>query len=401
LIITGRKIFLKNNPDMDLGERKKKILFVNKFGATSNAITGQTAKELADYLHEQGCEVCFLCIGAVYRATNKQAAVNTPYRIKAIRDFYNGDSASLRLLMSFVDGFRLFIHSLFIKSDAVIIMTEPPLLFFWFQLFRVLLKRQILYWTMDVYPDAFVAARFVSAKNLFYRFFKRIVYRKPPDLLIALGNEQRNYLEKNFKKELAYAIIPCGIIEKKILAGTGDSGGSSKILFGYGGNIGAAHDAGFLIEFVRQLDPAKHEIILSVYGTKAAAVKEKIGNCEAVQARTFLSHDDIAAIDINIASLLTEWNHISVPSKAVTAICCGSTLLLNTPKAADAWLMFEQASWIIEPGNDYAASVKEFLQNLSRKNIVEKRIHAAGIASYWVNEKRKAYKKVLSVITGA
>src|SRR5689334_12258949 len=147
---------------MDRQEKVKRVLFVNKFGATSNAITGQTAKELADYLHDEGCEVIFLCIGAIYRANNKQGAATVPYRIRAIRDFYSGDSSFLRLLMSFVDGFRLFFQSLFIKSDVVIVMTEPPLLFFWFQLFRGLSKRKLFYWTMDVYPDAFVAGRFVS-----------------------------------------------------------------------------------------------------------------------------------------------------------------------------------------------------------------------------------------------
>jgi hypothetical protein len=374
------------------------VLFVNKFGPTSNAITGQTARDLADYLHGKGCEVRFLCIGAQYRANNKQGATAVPYRVRAIRDFYNGDSPFLRLLMSFVDGLRLFVHSQRMKSDVVVVMTEPPLLFFWFQLFRALLKRRVFYWTMDVYPDAFAAAGFVSAKNAVYRFFRKWVYGKRPDLLIALGHEQRKFLESRFQDELEHAIIPCGVVEGKSLKKPSAAGEVSKIVFGYGGNIGAAHDANFLIEFIRQLDPGKHSIIVSIYGTKAKEVKGAIAGHEAVEEREFLDHAEIGAIDINIASLLTEWNHISVPSKAVTAVCCGSTLLLNAPKTADAWKMFEQASWIIEPGNGYTASVRAFLHQLTPEAILQKRRRALDIASHWVNEKYKAYEKVLAAV---
>src|SRR3954447_23130055 len=91
----------------------KKVLFVNKFGPASNAITGQTGKELADFLHDQGCEVEFLCLQAIYRANAKPPeGAQVRYKITSLRDFYNGDSAFLRLFMSFFDGFRLCFRAL-------------------------------------------------------------------------------------------------------------------------------------------------------------------------------------------------------------------------------------------------------------------------------------------------
>jgi len=377
--------------------KQKKVLLVNKFGATSNAITGQTAKELADFLHAEDCDVCFLCIGAIYRANNKQGTTKVPYRTMAIRDFYSGDSSFLRLLMSFVDGCRLFIRSLFIKSDVVIVMTEPPLLFFWFQLFRFLSKRKLFYWTMDVYPDAFAAGGFISERNLFFRFFKKIVYGKPPDFLIALGEAQRKYLERNFRSEVPNAIIPCGIIERETVS-VPPAKEKPPIVFGYGGNIGAAHDAEFLIEFIRQLDPAKHSIILSLYGTKAEHVKKILGDHKAIQYKKFLIQSDIASIDVNLASLLPEWNHVSVPSKAVTAICCGSTLLLNAPPTADAWQMFAEAGWLVEPESNYSVSVTRFLQQLSSETILDKKINAVKIAQSLLQQKESAYQKVLTAV---
>jgi len=383
---------------MEQQEKLKKVLFVNKFGPVSNAITGQTAKELADYLHANGCEVRFLCIGAIYRATKKDPEWQVAYPIKFIRDFYSGDSSAIRFVMSFIDGFRLFVHALRMKSDAIIVMTEPPLLFFWFQLFRSFIKRKLFYWTMDIYPDAFAAGKFISRANIFYRFFASVVYKKAPDLLIALGEEQRKYLEEKFGSSVPYVVIPCGIVERNGYP-THAATVSGKIVFGYAGNIGAAHDPDFLTELVKQLDPARHEMVLSIYGTKASQVKEAIGNNECIKYREFLNHDDISAIDINVASLLKEWNHISVPSKAVTAICCGSTLLLNVPGSADAWQMFGQSAWIVEPGSDYEDGIRRFLQeDLSEAQILQKRMHARELAGDWVEKKTEAYKKVLTTI---
>jgi len=385
---------------MEQQKKVRRVLFVNKFGPVSNAITGQTANELAYYLHENGCEVSFLCIGAAYRANKKDEAPPVPYTTRFIRDFYSGDSSAIRLFMSFVDGFRLLVQALRMKSDVLIVMTEPPLLFFWFQLVRRFIKRKVFYWTMDVYPDAFAAGKFISTKSLFYRFFKSVVYKRKPDLLIALGNGQRKFLEEKFGSPVPNVIIPCGIVERnhagKAPASVEKAG---KTIFGYAGNIGAAHDPDFLTELILQLDPLKHEIVLSLYGTKAKQVKEAIGDNKAIRYKEFLNHSDISSIDINIASLLTEWNHISVPSKAVTAICCGSTLLLNVPKTADAWQMFGNAAWIIEPGANYRDNIRRFLdQEFSEAEMLQKKKNARQLAVDCVEEKQHAYENVLSVI---
>jgi len=300
-------------------------------------------------------------------------------------------------MMSFVDGFRLFVQSMRMKSDVIIVMTEPPLLFFWFQLFRRFIKRKVVYWTMDVYPDAFAAGKFVTTKNIFYKFFRKVVYKKTPDLLIALGDEQRKFLESNFGSAVQHAIVPCGVVDRKHppLAGKRSD---DKIVMAYGGNIGAAHDPQFLVELVNQLDPSKHKIILSLYGTKAQMVKDVVNGNAAIEYREFLNHDDISSFDINVASLLPEWNHISVPSKAVTAVCCGSALLFNAPQSADGWHMFSDACWLIEPADDYRSAVKQFLSQLNREEVMNKRIRAREIAAACVRDKQAAYHIILEFI---
>ena len=380
-----------------MAEKRKvsRVLFVNKFGPTSNAITGQTAGELAGYLHSQGVDVKFLCINAKYRSTVKKEA-KAAYPVIGIYDFYSGDSAGIRFIMGLIDGFRLFVRSLFIKKDAVIVMTEPPLLFFWFQLFRWMYRSKLVYYTMDVYPDAFAAGGFIQKKNLVYRFFKKIVYRKPPDFLIPLGDEQRKFLEEQFRSAIPHAVLPCGVIHEDPPKTNFSSNG--KIVFGYGGNIGAAHDAAFLIDFVKQVQPDKHTIILSLYGTKADAVKKALTGYDNIIYKDFLSHADIAALDINIASLLPEWHHISVPSKAVTAVCCGSVLLLNAGKTSDAWQMLHKAAWIVEPGIDYRQAIRTFLNEVSKESILAKRQEAKRLAAACRQDMEQEKRNILTYV---
>ncbi|MDQ3016596.1 MAG: hypothetical protein M3R25_07760, partial [Bacteroidota bacterium] len=176
-----------------------RVLLVNKFGPSANAITGKTANELAIYLLNQGIDVKFLSIKSKYRSTVKEEARTIPYEDKQISGIYDGDNGLLRLFFSLLDGFRLYLSSLKIKKDVVIVMTEPPLLFFWFQLFRNTYKARLGYWAMDVYPEAFVSSGLTKSNNLAYKLFSHIVYSNPPDLLIALGEEQRQYLQTKFK----------------------------------------------------------------------------------------------------------------------------------------------------------------------------------------------------------
>ncbi len=380
----------------------KKVIFVNKFGPASNAITGRNATELADFLSDNNLEVTFICLQADYKQANKaQDHHGSTYKVRELRSFYKGNSPLLRLINSLFDGFRLWLTSVTRKCDAVIVMTDPPLLFFWFQLFRSFSKRRLFYWTMDLYPEAFVAAKLISESNIIYKFLHKIIYGKPPDLTIVLGNKQLSYLQSKFKHAIPNVVIPCGVVEATGTAldrNKNNNNINGKITFGYGGNVGEAHDADFLILLIQQLDPEKHEMIVSLYGSKAQYVKDSIMLNKSVMFKEYLSQVDISSIDINVATLLPQWHHICVPSKAVTAICCGSALLLNATKDSDAWDMFEGGSWLIESGGDYSTEIKDYLSTLSMESIDSRKMKTNGLAAVQLNNKHEAFSSVKSMI---
>ena len=105
---------------MKSGNRSTKILFVNKYGPLSNAITGLTAHDLANYLHQQDIDVRFLSIRARYRANNEKNR-SVDYPVTQVTSFYNGDKPLLRFISSLAEGLHLFIRSLSIKKDVIVV----------------------------------------------------------------------------------------------------------------------------------------------------------------------------------------------------------------------------------------------------------------------------------------
>jgi hypothetical protein len=138
-----------------------------------------------------------------------------------------------------------------------------------------------------------------------------------------------------------------------------------------------------------------------VYGTKSEEIIQKYKNHPAVTVKTSLPYPEIGAMDINVASLLPEWNHVCVPSKTVTAICCGSPVLLNISEEADNWKMFNQAGWRIPPSSKYTTLISEFLGELTRASIQVKRNEAIRLARECVRLKEKAMDDIKGFIVSS
>ncbi len=146
-----------------------------------------------------------------------------------------------------------------------------------------------------------------------------------------------------------------------------------KIVFCYAGNIGEAHNASFLVELVNRLDPAKHAIVLSLYGAKAAWVWNHVNNDDAVVRVDYVSRSELQYVDINVASLLPAWNHVCVPSKLVSAICAGTPVLYNANEESEGACMFPDAVWLLPDSGNLSEEVSAFLDGLSEEEIALKR----------------------------
>ena len=136
-----------------------RCLFVNRFGpAAARLRTRRVAGSRANGGARIACRVPQhqnrRDITVASSSSGRRLAYDTRGRS---RSWYKGTAKLLRLVGGLVDGLRLLAAPV-IGHQIAIVMTEPPLLFMSFQMFRKFIAPELWYYTMDLYPDAFAAA---------------------------------------------------------------------------------------------------------------------------------------------------------------------------------------------------------------------------------------------------
>jgi len=379
------------------------IHIVNRYYPPNPAVTGEDASKMASHL-----------LNGIDEAAVAVDYIDTPYlgggssvtpvgNLYPLQPVYQGRQKLLRFMGGFLEGRRL-IKTALSKADIIISLTDPPLLNYWSG--RLCEKKGIpwIYWSLDLYPDAFASAGLVGKNNPCYRYFDASVRRHAPDLFVALGKEQARFIQNTYSRNIPHIILPCGIHNELANAERpkwrNDEG---KIYFAYAGNLGEAHSHDFLVDFIRCLDPKIHKCILALYGSKASSVLLEAKNNPAVETVTAISRRDLYFVDVHLVSLRPEWTHICVPSKAVSAVCAEGTILFNGSEGADTWQMFHDAGWLIQEGRDREArkmEIRSLLNEISNPQVMNnKKKHAILLKRECADLESHAYKSIVEWIT--
>lgn len=376
-----------------------KVDIIEKFSPRHPSIAGRSVKLMADLLHSNGLVVHTFSIDAVYKG---QVAENIqlPYQVTELKEVYIGSNKICRLLISLLDGFRLIFSACrMTDADVRIVLTNPSLINFWAALFKHFCRSRWVFWTMDLYPDAFCSAGLVSSGNSVFRIINQYVYRHIPDFMIVLGEQQYGYLKDKYKTEIPHTILPCGI--NPVHQGTGEAAPwwkelyKDKIILCYAGNLGEAHDDYFLIRLIELLDPGKFVFVLALYGAKAGRVLPVVSSIAGVVLTDYVSTEELAFADINVASLLTCWDHVCVPSKVVSAICAGTPVLYNASERSEGYTMFPNAVWLIPETDDYDEAIKAFYQSVDRETIRQKKKAALEYADRLAAMQENAFQEIV------
>lgn len=381
--------------------KQKRIVFVNKYGPRHPSATGYPIRKMADYLLAEGVEVTVVSIRAAYKGKMSVEGEALPYRTIELFGLYNGMSKLIRLAVNLIDGFRLMVRSMFLpRHDLKIVMTDPSLLNAWAVFLRPFYCSRLVFWTMDLYPDAFVSAGLVSKSNWAYRLSAAFVYSHVPDFLISLGEQQYRYLCRQYGCDsIPHIILPCGISENNSSeVPSWRIENKDKIIFCYAGNMGEAHNSAFLLELIKQLDPEKHLILLRLYGYKVDNLLNAVRHKKAVQILDYLPQNEMQYVDVNVASLLSVWNHVCVPSKVVNAICAGTPVLYNANEESEGACMFPEAVWLLPDSENLTIVIRQFLDHLSLEAISRKREAARKYASEMHRIEKRSLQRLSDIL---
>ncbi|MEI7912813.1 MAG: glycosyltransferase [Verrucomicrobiota bacterium] len=373
-----------------------RCVILNRNYPPNPGITGHSAAEIAEHLNDRGVEVHIVTVGSNHRAKD---GPNPSIEIHEVRDLYGGKNKLLRLIASLIEGRNMAAKAAALGIAPIITLTDPPLLNYWVARICRRLQRPWIYWSMDIYPDAFVAAGLASPSGLLYRHFKRVSLASVPQHLVGLGQKQADYLQAHYPERVPTSILPCGVnpvepAEHRPKWMPDDK----KTTFCYIGNLGQAHDPRFVELVITALDPKIHHFYLSVYGIHAARLLRHAAQFSHVTVLPSVDRSELGFMDIHLASLEPAWDHVCVPSKAVSAVCAGGCLLLCASDQGDNWNLLHEAAWRIEPGSGMAEEVAGFVSKLTAAAVAEKRRRANSIREELIGMKSRAFDAVFDAV---
>ncbi|WP_420152993.1 hypothetical protein [Siphonobacter sp.] len=375
----------------------KSLTIVNRHYPPNPGITGESAWDLAQVLIEKyGVEVHIVHIDRTY---DGGGAVRKPVgHTHAVSTIYEGKNSLLRFIAGPLDGFLLIRKARKLKKGPLLVMTSPPLLPFWASLF--LKRKNWILWSMDLFPEGFAADGKIKPTNRLYRWILKKSYENAPKALIALGPNQAELLRRNYQQSIPTILLPCGVLVDQSRDETRPDWHSdaTKIYLGYAGNVGEAHSAEFLESVIRQFNPEKQQLILALYGTKAERLLKLAEGKPGITLLKNIPRAQLHWLDVQLVSLLPQWTHIAVPSKAVSAICSGSPILFCGSKEADTWELLRDAAWLINTDEELDSQVKQVLDSLTHSAIEDKK-RSARLVSRRLNEMvDQAYQSIEKLI---
>ena len=325
----------------------KKLTIVNRHYPPNVNITGENAWDLANYLiaHHQ-IDVAVIHISRSYEGGgNKRTPVGEVHSIKTI---YEGNNKILRYLSSILDGYNLIHKAAKLNHGPVIVMTSPPLLPMWAS--KILGKKNIewILWSMDLFPEGFAASNEINDTNFLYKYALTQTYKNAPDKIIALGPQQKKVLDKKYNKDIEHVILPCGVFldQNKIDTIPSWKTHTDKIYLGYIGNCGNAHSVNFIKAVIDEVNTEKFHMILAVYGIKAEELKAYAKDKPGITIMQSIPRNELHHIDVHLVTLVNSWTHIAVPSKAVSSVCSGASILFCGNKESDNWVLLHEAGWL-------------------------------------------------------
>jgi hypothetical protein len=398
----------------------RKVVIVNRHYPPNPGITGESAWDLAKYLiKNHQFEVHIVHIeGNDDGGGARRVPVGIVHTLSSI---YDGKNKVLKQFAGFLDGYILIRKAMKIdKSATIIVMTSPPLLPFWASMLLksgsphggTMSERKWALWSMDLFPEAFVAIGMVTEKSAVYQWFLKKTYKNAPNKLIALGRKQAEVLDEKYYKQSAIhsgqqsaqkstgkldtTILPCGVIfhqtyESQLPTWRKLDG---KIYFGYCGNLNDAHNEEFLIEFIKAFDPEKHHLVLALYGKKAQNVLEFAKSIEGITVLQNVPRSQLNFLDVHLVSLLTKYTHFMIPSKAVSAVAAGGAILFCGSQESDNWDMLQEAAWLIREEANLGEQIKEYLSNLTAADLAIKKQNSQKLNIDLQQNVLKAYEEI-------
>lgn len=355
----------------------KSVTFLTRNYPPSLNINGESVCDMVEYLSKEFPEVVsnVVFIDKVVAHGGKQRQpLGNLVKVKNRLDKNNVIFKGLKMLL---DGYWLAKAAKRTNADLYIVTTSPPLLPFWTRMLFGKNRKQVL-WALDLFPEMFAAKGTISANNPLYKWIIKKTYSRSPEYVIALGEQQAQFIEKAcYKGNFPTVLLPCGAFDEAISTEIPAWHDPSKIIIGYCGNVHDAHNPDFIEHMITAIDSEKHLLVLALYGSKAPKLLELAKDKPGIVLVNSVPRNQLPYIDVHMVTLLPEFTHCAVPSKAVSAVTMGRPILFCGREDCDNWAMFNDSGWFIPDAPEMKTEIARFCLEITKEEILEKAQNAA------------------------
>ena len=216
-----------------------------------------------------------------------------------------------------------------------------------------------------------------------YQWVVKKTYSVKPEFIIALGPNQAKHLAKVCFKDDAIKtlLLPCGFFEDEAPKEHPEWFEQDKITIGYCGNIHFHHNPNFIKFMIDHIDPKRQKLILALYGDKSADVIAYAKGKPGVFLTQSVPRNELTYIDVHMVSLLPDFTHYAVPSKAVSAVTMKQTILFTGSKESDSWELFKETGWFIKDDENMQQGIADFCKNITKEEVMLKQKNTPAVSN--------------------
>lgn len=345
-----------------------RFLLVNRFYGSQQTPTGRMVRDVALELRRQGHQVFILATRSSYSGTAGEAVADAGIEVQLVREW---GGRMLRWGIFWCWALRALASR---RWDRCVLLTDPPFLPVAAWLTRIFRspRQRVYWWTMDIYPEALVAAGMISERGWLNRCLRQLNELGWPQMhgVIALGARQWQRLQtyRHYRTEPGFArVVPPWDFRSLPRVEPGANRvlaqlrcGDKKVAL-YTGNLGEGHLFEPFVAAARRLQEQGRtdwQFVFAVRGAGRTRLLAAAAGLPNFEVRDYfperLTPDLLWAATVHLVSMKPGWEGVIVPSKLYGALQTSAPVLFLGPEDADTALAIQSAGRgrVCAPGAD-------------------------------------------------
>lgn len=355
------------------------ILFINQHYWPDCAATAQMLTDLAEYLVEEGVDVHVLCSRGHYLSGSMEVPAEETHNgvhIHRVRATAFGRGTTFGRLADYASFYSSTLARVLTgpSYDYIVTLTTPPLLPLVGTVAKALQGQSYGIWSMDLHPDAEVAAGMLDGAGLPARLLHALndVGYRNAEFVVDLGAHMKRRLRRKGVADDRLRTIPVWSRKDEItpLAHAdnplrSELGLEDKFVVMYSGNAGVAHRFDEVLAVMKRLDGHPHiEFVFVGDGPKKARIEafaeeQDLSNFRYLPyfPREQLKYS-LPLADVHLLTLREEMAGIAVPGKLYGIMAAGRPVLMVGPEASESaeTIQTHEAGAVVDPSQNEAAT---------------------------------------------